>query len=350
MPINARRPPTSSARASWTGSARLTVEGDFEPDFLVRARLVGAEYGTQQSVIDEIVDDSVTMPVVLLHQQDTLLGQAAIDAVNDAEDARQRARRPGRRSGQDDRRRARARPQQRRDPGFATLDGPFRDWLADLDITEPPPRPAGGLAGPGTGDHRAAGRPGARRRPATPPGKAASSRPARARTCGCPPRAPTRSSDHGSARRCPAPIPRPASRRSSDQGIPGGQHMTATLPDERQYTSRPGRPGRRRVRPRTAGRLPSRHQHRRRAVWLSCAAAPANSPRRAGAVGADRSRTALPGPDAHRSPSARAEDRVLPGRDPVRAAPAVPPQPGDALPRRRAGGRRAPADAAGQDR
>src|SRR5690606_41872640 len=41
--------------------------------------------GTQQSVFDEVVADSVTMPVVLLHQRDTLLGQAGIDAVNDAE-------------------------------------------------------------------------------------------------------------------------------------------------------------------------------------------------------------------------------------------------------------------------
>lgn len=119
--------------------ARLTVEGDFEPDFLVRARLVGAEYGTQQSVIDEIVDDSVTMPVVLLHQRDTLLGQAAIDAVNDAENgvsvlgdlAADLARTIG------------ADPEPARSNAatraYGMLDGPFRDWLADLDITEPPP-------------------------------------------------------------------------------------------------------------------------------------------------------------------------------------------------------------------
>ncbi len=44
-------------------------------------------YGTQQSVIDEIVDDSVAMGVVLLHEQDPRYAMTAIDAVRDAEAA-----------------------------------------------------------------------------------------------------------------------------------------------------------------------------------------------------------------------------------------------------------------------
>jgi len=67
--------------------ARLTVEGDLPADFLIRARLFGAIYGTKQSVIDEVIDDAVAMAVVLLHQRDSGLGQAAIDAVADAEAA-----------------------------------------------------------------------------------------------------------------------------------------------------------------------------------------------------------------------------------------------------------------------
>ena len=118
--------------------ARLTVEGGFPDDFLVRARLVGARYGTQQSVIDEMVDDAVRMPVVLLHQRDTLLGQAAIDAVNDAEKAvsvlGDLAADLARTVGAD--------PEPARGNAmgraYGMLDGPFRDWLADLDVDEAP--------------------------------------------------------------------------------------------------------------------------------------------------------------------------------------------------------------------
>ncbi|WP_143590797.1 type I-E CRISPR-associated protein Cse1/CasA [Thermoactinospora rubra] len=112
--------------------ARLTVEGDLPGDFLIRARLIGVVYGTQQSIIDEIIDDAVAMPVVLLHKSDTALGQAAVDAVADAEKAvtvlgdlaADIARAAG---AATDPPRANART-----AGFAALDGPFRDWLARL--------------------------------------------------------------------------------------------------------------------------------------------------------------------------------------------------------------------------
>ncbi|MFC4049275.1 type I-E CRISPR-associated protein Cse1/CasA [Actinomadura syzygii] len=118
--------------------ARLTVEGDFDPDFLIRARLVAARYGTQQSVIDEVIDDSVAMPVVLLHERDTRLGQAAIDAVADADRAvnvlgdlaADLARAVG--AGPDPAR-ERATTQ-----AYGMLDGSFRDWLAALDPSHPP--------------------------------------------------------------------------------------------------------------------------------------------------------------------------------------------------------------------
>ncbi|WUH97661.1 type I-E CRISPR-associated protein Cse1/CasA [Spirillospora sp. NBC_00431] len=112
--------------------ARLTVEGDFPEDFLVRARLVGLRYGTQQSVIDEMIDDSVAMPVVLLHQRDTRLGQAAIDAGTDADAAVNTlgdlAADLARAIGADpEPARTRATTQ-----AYGLLDGPFRDWLAAL--------------------------------------------------------------------------------------------------------------------------------------------------------------------------------------------------------------------------
>ncbi|QYC44717.1 CRISPR-associated protein CasA/Cse1 [Nonomuraea coxensis DSM 45129] len=112
--------------------ARLTVESDLPANYLIRARLIGARYGTQQSVIDEIVDDAVTMPVVLLHAGHRPLGQAAIDAVSDAEAAvgvlGDLASDLARAGGQEpEPRRGAARHQ-----GFAMLDGAFRTWLAAI--------------------------------------------------------------------------------------------------------------------------------------------------------------------------------------------------------------------------
>ncbi len=112
--------------------ARLTVEGDFPVDFLVRARLVGAQYGTQQSVINEMIDDAVAMPVVLLHERDTRLGQEAIDAVADAD----RAVKVLGDLAADLARTIGADPEPARAHttrlGYSMLDGPFREWLANL--------------------------------------------------------------------------------------------------------------------------------------------------------------------------------------------------------------------------
>jgi CRISPR system Cascade subunit CasA len=118
--------------------ARLTVEGDLPVDFLIRARLFGAVYGTQQSVIDEMVDDAVAMPVVLLHERDSGLGQAAVNAVGDAEDAvtvlGDFAADLARAAGAE----TEAPKTTARDLGFGALDGPFRDWLARLHPADGP--------------------------------------------------------------------------------------------------------------------------------------------------------------------------------------------------------------------
>jgi CRISPR system Cascade subunit CasA len=63
------------------------TEGELERGFLIRARVIGPKYGTQQSVIDEIVDDHVCMAVVLLHGQDREYAQQAVGAVTDADNA-----------------------------------------------------------------------------------------------------------------------------------------------------------------------------------------------------------------------------------------------------------------------
>ncbi len=112
--------------------ARLANEDLLADDHLIRARLVGAVYGTQQSVIDEIVDDGVAMAVVVLHERDSGLGQTAVDAVADAESAvtalGDLATALAQACGAD----PEAPRSAARDLGFGMLDGPYRDWLAKL--------------------------------------------------------------------------------------------------------------------------------------------------------------------------------------------------------------------------
>ncbi|MEU3654813.1 type I-E CRISPR-associated protein Cse1/CasA [Streptomyces sp. NPDC032161] len=100
---------------------------------LIRTRLVGAVYGTQQSVVDEVVDDDVVLPpVVLLHEKSPLHGVVAVDAVADAERAVSAlghlagnlARATGSPPGPG--------TNTARDLGFGALDGPYRRWLVDL--------------------------------------------------------------------------------------------------------------------------------------------------------------------------------------------------------------------------
>ncbi|MCK1816239.1 type I-E CRISPR-associated protein Cse1/CasA [Streptomyces sp. XM4011] len=110
----------------------LVNEGELPPDARVRLRMVSAVYGTQQSVIQEIVDDSVVLPVVLLHQDNPVYGAAAVDAVKDADDAVRAvghlAGNLARASGTDPDPAVAA----ARDLAFGMLDGPYRAWLVTL--------------------------------------------------------------------------------------------------------------------------------------------------------------------------------------------------------------------------
>ncbi|MFE1824019.1 type I-E CRISPR-associated protein Cse1/CasA [Streptomyces anulatus] len=118
--------------------SRLATDGVLERSFLIRTRVIGAVYGTQQSVIDEIVDDRLSMGVVLLHDRDRAYGTQAIDAVSDAEGAvtalgdlaTDLARAAG---AESDGPRGTA-----RDQGFGALDGPYRAWLAGLAEAQDP--------------------------------------------------------------------------------------------------------------------------------------------------------------------------------------------------------------------
>lgn len=118
--------------------ARLVTEGYLSRRFLVRTRVVGVRYGTQQSVVDEVVDDRLEMPVVLLHRQDPVYAQQAVAA---AEDADRAVRCLGNLAAD----LARATGSEQEGPkdtarveGFDVLDHPYRDWLSGMDEASDP--------------------------------------------------------------------------------------------------------------------------------------------------------------------------------------------------------------------
>ncbi|MFF9345398.1 type I-E CRISPR-associated protein Cse1/CasA [Streptomyces sp. NPDC014773] len=120
----------------WTAS--LVTRRKLKRGFLIRARIVGTVYGTQQSVVDEVVDDHLTMDVILLHEQDRDYATQAIDAVGDAElavnalgDLAADLERAAGSENESPRLTA-------RDRAFAELEGPYRAWLTHLGRAEDP--------------------------------------------------------------------------------------------------------------------------------------------------------------------------------------------------------------------
>ncbi|MFD5805903.1 type I-E CRISPR-associated protein Cse1/CasA [Streptomyces sp. NPDC127020] len=112
--------------------ARLVTEGHVPRRFLVRARVAGVRYGTQQSVVDEVIDDRLEMPLVLLHRQDPAYAGQAIAA---AEDADRAVRTLGDLAAD----LARATGAEQEGPksaaravGFDALDQPYRGWLSAM--------------------------------------------------------------------------------------------------------------------------------------------------------------------------------------------------------------------------
>ncbi|MEU6061436.1 type I-E CRISPR-associated protein Cse1/CasA [Streptomyces sp. NPDC047097] len=116
----------------------LVTEGALPRTFPIRTRIVGAVYGTQQSVVDDIADDHLDLAVVLLHQQDRSYARQAEAAADEAEKAvialgdlaGNLARATG---SSEDGPRATA-----RDLGFGALEIPYRHWLRELGQAEDP--------------------------------------------------------------------------------------------------------------------------------------------------------------------------------------------------------------------
>jgi CRISPR system Cascade subunit CasA len=135
-----RRPPVL---AHLGNTARL----DLLAGQVIRVRGIGIQYGHQRAVVNDVYDDELPMPVALLAEQDSVWQTAALRAVEIADGA---ARALGglaadvpRAAGSSDQ--AGGYADRARGRLWASLDGPFRQWIQTLDRpgTDPEERLAG---------------------------------------------------------------------------------------------------------------------------------------------------------------------------------------------------------------
>lgn len=120
---------------TWISTAR--DEGVLEERYQIRTRAIGMLYGSQSSTTAEIIDDAVSMPAQLLAEAGRELRATVLAAVVDAEEGADAlgnlAANLATASGGDG---ASARDQARR-LAYATLDRPYRRWLASLNVDTP---------------------------------------------------------------------------------------------------------------------------------------------------------------------------------------------------------------------
>lgn len=115
---------------NWLDTAR--GHGLLDDGYQVRTRTIGMEYGSQSSTTAEIIDDAVSVSVVLLGEAGRELLATAVDAVNDADAAAWElgllAANLAEAAGGDG-----GGPRDRaREIAYAELDRPYRKWLAEL--------------------------------------------------------------------------------------------------------------------------------------------------------------------------------------------------------------------------
>lgn len=116
---------------SWL--AELTGEELLPSPFMPRVRAIGCEYGSNNSVLDDLVDDSFPLDVALLSETSPELAALAVGAVKDADQAASAVWRLAENLAQA----AGAEPKSgagdaANENAFAVLDEPYRRWLADI--------------------------------------------------------------------------------------------------------------------------------------------------------------------------------------------------------------------------
>jgi len=117
----------------------LRFAGTLGSDTVVRVRATGMAYGTNESVIDEIVDDVLALPIALLRADQSRLRTVAVEAVEQADKAvlalANLAGNLQAAAGADDVDGPRDRA---REVAYAGLDAPFRTWVLSLRLDEDP--------------------------------------------------------------------------------------------------------------------------------------------------------------------------------------------------------------------
>lgn len=114
----------------------------------VTLRATGMVYGTQKAMVDEVVDDRLTVSVALLSEAEPALAQSVIDAVDAADQAVTAVRHlatdlalaRGASAPTSDaaKRHLLAIGDAAAAQAFSLIDGPFREWLSGLDQTSDP--------------------------------------------------------------------------------------------------------------------------------------------------------------------------------------------------------------------
>lgn len=114
-------------------SRRLNASSALDPSYRLRVRAIGVVYGSNNSVVDDVIDDRVSVALALLHRRNAELAAIATEAVNIAESAvkalRDLAANLARAAGgEGDGARSSA-----EEIAYAELDPAYRAWLAILD-------------------------------------------------------------------------------------------------------------------------------------------------------------------------------------------------------------------------
>lgn len=138
-PIVPKRDTASSippALVAWL--ERLDDKGLLDPAMRVRLCSVGVRYGSNNSVVDEIIDDQVILPLALLRERNRILARQAEEAVRLADEGVYAVRRLAENleraaGGTGDASREDASAH-----AYAALDRPYRQWLTALDDDKDP--------------------------------------------------------------------------------------------------------------------------------------------------------------------------------------------------------------------
>lgn len=143
LPSQANRVPHGEAAQmlapiclAWIG--RLQFEGALPGDYLVRTRAIGMQYINQSAIVGELVDDSLSMRIVLLSEASTALAEQVIIAATNLQTGVQSLANLASNLALAAGGEAEPPKTPARAAGFAAVDYEFRNWLAHLDTAADP--------------------------------------------------------------------------------------------------------------------------------------------------------------------------------------------------------------------